>query len=261
MYQIKNAINRTSVPSYPERNMNTAEDFMLLLVHTHVVAAAEAIQSITPSDEVMQLAKAVVTNYVRLPRADGKEAETCDDRVHVYATELLSLGLLWHGFHDSIREGDGERILTYWKILLVVFKSSNNHNYAKEAGYQGKNIPCDLFMEHLNRRLKMILRSLGANVTPKLIQKAGRVILPVQQVCQAFEQQTATNVRSGHHTVPAFGKDFTNALQIITEERVFFPERVRSHSTFKSNCTLIEKYSSSELENKVDKSLKQLYML
>ena len=234
----------------------------------------------------MQLAKAVVRNYVCLPRADGKEAETCDDRVHVYATELLSLGLLWHGFHDSIREGDGERILTYWKIFVVVFKSSNNHNYAKEAvnllyqyyykfsdrqksqllwsrcintkGYQGKNIPCDLFMEHLNRRLKMILRSPGANVTPKSIQKAGRVILPVQQVCQAFEQQTATNVQSGHHTVPAFGKDFTNALQIITE---FFPERVRSHSTFKSNCTLIEKYSSSEIENKVDKSLKQLYML
>ena len=112
MYQIKNAINRTSVPSDPERNMNTAEDFMLLLVHTHVVAAPEAIQSITP-DEVVQLAKAVVTNYVHLPRVDGQEAVTCDDRVYVYTTERLSLGLLWHGFHDSIREGGGERILTY----------------------------------------------------------------------------------------------------------------------------------------------------
>ena len=33
--------------------------------------------------------------------------------------------------------------------------------------------------------------------------------LPVQQVCQAFEQQTATNLHSDHHSVPAFGKDFT----------------------------------------------------
>ena len=33
---------------------------------------------------------------------------------------LLSLGLLWHGFHDFVREGDGERILRYWKFLCVV---------------------------------------------------------------------------------------------------------------------------------------------
>ena len=50
--------------------------------------------------------------------------------VYIYATELLSLGLLWHGFHDAIREADGDRILRYWKILLVVFNSSNS---AKEV--------------------------------------------------------------------------------------------------------------------------------
>ena len=69
--------------------------------------------------------------YPRLNEDD--EPEMCEDGVYVYATELLSLGLLWHGFHDSIREGDGDRILRYWKMLLIVFKSSNNHNYAKEA--------------------------------------------------------------------------------------------------------------------------------
>ena len=35
----------------------------------------------------MQLAKAIVTNYIRLPRTDGQETETSDDKV--YATELL----------------------------------------------------------------------------------------------------------------------------------------------------------------------------
>ena len=155
---------------------------MLLVLHAHVIAAAKVIQSTTPTNAVMELAKAIVTNYVRLPRIEGQEAETCDDKVYVYATELLSLGVLWHGFHDSVREGDGDRILRYWKILLVIFKSSNHFNYAKEAvnllsqyhynfserqkaqllwsrcintrGYPGTNIPCDLYMEHLNRRLK-----------------------------------------------------------------------------------------------------------
>ena len=34
-----------------------------------------------------------------------------DDLVHVYACEIVSLGLLWHSYHDAVKEGDGERVL------------------------------------------------------------------------------------------------------------------------------------------------------
>ena len=44
----------------------------------------------------------------------------------------MTLGLLRHGFHDSVREGDGDRILL-WKFLLPTFKQENHRNYAKEA--------------------------------------------------------------------------------------------------------------------------------
>ena len=47
--------------------------------------------------------------------------------------ETRSIGVTWYGFYNSVQEGDGERILRYWKRLLVLFKFSNNHNYAKEA--------------------------------------------------------------------------------------------------------------------------------
>ena len=68
---------------------------MLLVLHAHVVAAAEVIQSINPTTDVIQLSKAVVTNYVRLPRIDGKEAEMCDDKVYVFAAEVITLGIIW----------------------------------------------------------------------------------------------------------------------------------------------------------------------
>ena len=114
MYQLRNLINRTNAPLDPQKNMNAAEDFLLLLLHTHIIAAAEAMQSLKQMDNVVDLAKAVVVNHVRLPRVnDSDEHVQCVDRVYVYATELLSLGLLWHEFHDSIREGDGDRILRY----------------------------------------------------------------------------------------------------------------------------------------------------
>ena len=46
-----------------------------------------------------------------------------NDTVHLYDLQVLNLGLLWHGFNDLIREGDGDRILTYYKFILNVFKA------------------------------------------------------------------------------------------------------------------------------------------
>ena len=61
------------------------------------------------------------------------KAPDSTDTVYLYATKVITLGLLWHGFHDAIKEGDGERILRYWKFLLVAFKATGHRNYAKEA--------------------------------------------------------------------------------------------------------------------------------
>ena len=67
----------------------------------------------------MDLAAAIVSNFVCL--LDSEDSGT-DDLVHEYSKEVLSLSLVWHGFHDAIREGDTERIITYWKFLLVILK-------------------------------------------------------------------------------------------------------------------------------------------
>ena len=101
--------------------------------------------------------------------------------VNSYAVDVLSLGLLWHGFKDATKEGDGDRIILYYKFLLPIFRSLKRRNYFVEAfplltqtvllspckvadikwnrtinvhGNSGKNIPVDLHMEHLNRRLQ-----------------------------------------------------------------------------------------------------------
>ena len=98
---------------------------------------------------------------------------------------------------DAIRCGDGNRILTYWKFLTVIFKNDHHINYAKEGflllaqslllssrkraelkwcrtinthGHADKNIPVDLHMEHLNRRLKDMMRNLGSNITTESVQ-------------------------------------------------------------------------------------------
>lgn len=298
MFQLRNLISRTSVPSDPT-NMNAAEDFLLLLLHTHCVAAAKTVLAYNPTESVTQLADYIVANFIKLPelsskhdedpstREDDDDQDPEDDDVHCYVTELLTLSLLWHGFHDAIKEGDGERILRYWKFLLVIFKSSNKYNYAKESvnlllqyyyilserqreqliwsrcvntkGYKGANIPCDLYMEHLNRRLKTVLRYLGANINPSSVQKAGKSIGAVHHVCQIFEKQTSSCQSSDHHSFPAFGKDYYTILKELEEGNVFVPLCKRQHDSFKIKQGLMNKFSMEELAKKVKTNIDQIY--
>ena len=100
-------LNRTTVPGNPSASMSTCEDFLLLILHSHAISAANAILIHNPTDSVMDLAAAIVANFVCL--LDSEDSGT-DHLVHEYGKEILSLSLVWHGFPDAIRKGDGERI-------------------------------------------------------------------------------------------------------------------------------------------------------
>ena len=47
--------------------------------------------------------------------------------------EVLSLGLFYLYFKDSVREGDGTRVMVAWKYFMVIFKATKHKNYALEA--------------------------------------------------------------------------------------------------------------------------------
>ena len=56
-----------------------------------------------------------------------------DDELFLYTTELLTLALIWHNYHDAIKEGDGDCVLSLWKFFLVIFFKNGRKNYNKEA--------------------------------------------------------------------------------------------------------------------------------
>lgn len=281
MYQLRNLIHRTNVPTTPDKNMNAAEDFLLLMLHAHTVAGAKTIQALNPVESVQDLAKLILANYTHFPRFSSGDLEPNIDKVHLYATELLTLSLMWHCFHDAIREGDGERIIRCWRFFLVLFKSTNHRNYAKEAvnllvqyytlsdrqkaqllwsrcintrGYAGTNIPCDLHMEHLNRQLKSVVRGMGANVNAAAIERAGKSIAVVHHVCQLFEQHP----RSDHHPIPSFGEDFNKVLKELEEENVFMTLSERQHKSFKFTSGVMEKFTMKELQKKIKANITKL---
>ena len=101
---------------------------------------------------------------------------------------------------------------------------------------------------------------MGANVTPTAILKGAKAIAPVQHVCQLFEQQTSQYEHSHHHSIPPFGKNFHTILKVLLDEQVFVPLRTRQHNKFNFSCTLMEKYSASELHKRVENSIKQFHL-
>lgn len=271
LYQLKNTINRTAVPTDPSDNMKAAEDFLLVVLHAHITAASEAILKRQRIESVSQLADSVAASFITLEK--GSTVGKSSDGVLVYACDLLTLGLLWMGFHDAIREGDGERVMMYWKFLLIVFKVTGRKNYSIEAlniqfqkqclskrqcaqlvwsrfinthGQQGRNIPCDLHLEHLNRRIKTALRNLGSNITTSAIAHAAKSVGVAQQVCEVFENETRHNTESSSHPNPKFDKDYALLLSVLQEAEVFSVHSGRSHSSFHLTQGVMESFDKTK---------------
>lgn len=287
LFQLRNLLNRSSVCSDPEKNMKSCEDFLLVVLHAHVVSAANAILQLRDVNLKM-LSKSIVSNYVLLPDFSKQSQEESPDLVNVYAMEVISLGLLWHGYHDAIREGDGDRILRYWKFMLVLFKTSKNYNYAKEAvnllmsqkyllserksaqllwsrtvntsGRAGCNIPMDLHLEHMNRRLKQILSTTSPNVSDKMVLKAGKALRVVHQVCNAFEAETCQATISNRHPYPAFSKDLKKILAVLDEVNVFNTVGDRKHSSFEFKNGWLQHFSQEKIIDMIRKNVEQITM-
>ena len=98
MYQLKNINSRKSVPHNPEKNMKAAEDYFLLLLHTHVIYAAETVRKTATTANVTELDKLVIEKFTHFSRANESAPGSYEDGVFLYASEVLSLGLICTGF-------------------------------------------------------------------------------------------------------------------------------------------------------------------
>ena len=114
--------------------MKGCEDFLLIAVHAQVIAAAEQLLSAAEFDSVEAIAKEIAVQFITF-EPDVKIKAS--DKVQLYATQVLTLGLLWHGFNDSIREGDGDRIMIYYKFLLNLFKAGRCFNQGHPEKLRG----------------------------------------------------------------------------------------------------------------------------
>ena len=202
-------------------------------------------------------------SQVDRPHASQAVHDTVPDGIFDYACAVLNDGLLLLEFRDAIHEGDGERIARCWKLLILYFRVAGHTKYALEAfiflakvngvasprlqqqllwsrlvnskGGSGKNIPVNLYMEHLNRLLTDIIIGLGANISESSIVNASKSLNAIVSLSESFDEQLGIHRASIHHTTKSSDKDREVVLkQLSSESNVFEYTPGRKHYGFKN---------------------------
>ena len=203
-----------------------------------------------PQPILSTLARSICKQYVELNFTPSKIAVTGQlDHVLEYARKTLTLEMLFLEFKDSIREGDGNRVLRCW----FLFRASGHVNYCIECNiiiltprfaeqmlwgqfinYEGKpghNISADLHMEHLNRTCNDAINHLGANKTPNAITRTGKALCGLAAIVHNFDKLNGT-VISGSHTRQSEMEDLIRIIEELTRLEVFATQPGRHHSEF-----------------------------
>ncbi len=316
-FQLRNLVNRRNIRKDPHADVNASEDFFVSVTESHILAAAMTLLEMTSLDDepsekyfpaksseldpmqrrqlMLLAANDVIGNFVKLdvsfadPQSAIGEKEN-GDGVQEYASETLSLGLLYLEFVDAIKEGDGERILRCWRYFLLLFRAYRRTNYAVEAftllaqekflfsprqalqlkwsrtinthGRPGKNIPCDLHMEHLNKECKGALSGLGSNTTDQSVKRIGKCIGKTVDMLKNFDKDNGVPKQSGHHTKHSSKVDVGKMVKQLRQTSDVFTQKPgrchRNYPKFTSNkirtidLPELNKWMTNQLTKRID---------
>ena len=230
-------------------------------------------------------------------KKDGEKADNCRLSISNYAYSFLADLLFVEEMVDAVHEGDGDRMMTVTKYLLLYFRSTGHRNYALECiniiaqvtsllsernayclkwcrfvnrtGKPGRNHSCDLEMEHWNAAFKQHIATAGGNVNASTIMRTGMALSTLQQACVCFDSAIGIVPMTSKHATKSSVKDEHIMVDALHGKyNVFNAEG--SHSKFKNfprnyfNCIDSKKFKKwikghiKKLSKMQNKQLKEM---
>ena len=112
-------------------NVFAAEDLTEIVTQGHVLAAAMTFKEVTKlenlslseNEMITSLSQNIVDAYL-IPTF-FEEGSLPNNRVTLYAREVMLMGLILHSLRDAIHEGDGPAVMSYWKVMTMMFRLTN----------------------------------------------------------------------------------------------------------------------------------------
>ena len=181
------------------------------------------------------------------------------DGIYNYTRVLCHLSSVALEFKDAWSEGDADRICRCWKIFMLHFSDSKSTKYALQAlclqfqlielspslthqlkwgrfvnyqGGTGKNIPCDLHNEHVNRCVKGIINNMGANLTEKAVRQAGQSVTMIGDIVSNFDKCSGVPSVSSAHSTRSDELDIQKVVSVVRENTLLIPAQGRCHVAF-----------------------------
>ena len=100
-------------------------------------------------------------------------------------------------------------------------------------GAPGRNISCNLHMEHLNRLVKTAIEGLGVNKLKEAIAWAGRAIGVIDSCALSFDMDLGVAVPNGRHYDKS-ESDVKAIVEQLLESDVLEPSLTNKHNCIKS---------------------------
>ena len=169
------------------------------------------------------------------------EIKENDDGVYNYAKALCHYGALITVFKDAWSDGAGDRDYRCWCLMLQHFKSSHRTKYSLEAlrlqfqvrsclfpqlahqvlwgcfvnvrGGAGKNIPCDLYNEHIVNLIKTVITNMEPNLTQKSLQRAAWSVSTLHALCKQFYSESNVPITTSAHVTRS---DTSNMQKVVS---------------------------------------------
>ncbi len=290
-------IGRLPQAKDPKKDMHASFDALMTIFKSHLITAACIEVGISSMDSdlsptatvplVSDVASKVVDRFTIISEAVLRlTVKDCNDRVHNYSRVLCHLSSLAMEFTDAWSEGDGVRVLRCWKVLLLHFFAGRRTKYALEAlriqvqlatlsphmvhqltwgrfvnthGGNGRNIPCDLHNEHVNKQFKGIIRNMGANFTETASTRAARSVTTISHLVESFDSQLGIHPESSAHSRKSDEKDIKSIVTALQNQKILEVQtEPRCHSGFKTitpnplnslNCTKLDEWIVSKLKH------------
>lgn len=186
-----------------------------------------------------------------------------EDRRMNYALQVMQLGVFLMQLNDTEKEGDGERSLRNWKMLMLYFRSrARGLKYAFEAmrfitfakaiysermahrilhgqfvnskGGQGNNYANDLKMEHEVNNSKGILKGMCGNKTLKAVQRSSSSSFLLNEVAKQYDKQSNIAPESTSHTHACTSDDIREMIKVVRGQKPFEHQPGRTLNSFPS---------------------------
>ena len=184
-----------------------------------------------------------------------------EDRIFNYGLQVIQLGVFLMQMDDTEREGDGERMMRNWKLLMLFNRSrKRGKKYAFEAmrlitncralytpkmahriihgmfvnpkGGEGNNYANDLKQEHIVKDHKVTLHDLRGNKTLKAVTRSTSTSYSQQVIADRIDKESNISKDSTAHTYGDCREDVKDIVESLHKLKPFTFTPDRYHTAF-----------------------------